>query len=486
MAKKTKQTQSLTKQSVAIYPGYGLVQGNYKVWLEKGDSKFQLQGLPTQVDADSVYIDSFEGPGKVELISSVYRGANLNPSMLQARALGNKVTLHFGSTVPAEQEQAKGRLLNLTGTLPNATAVLDVDGDVRIVPNVVGISLSELPAGLSATPSLAVNVVAEKKGWYQVRVLYKTGGLSWGAQAKWIYDEKASTIDWIGSVKVNNVSGAAYLQAMLKVVAGDAGNQYADGLEAVSFAAAAPAGGARGVVSKMSRQATVQNLGQVKVYSVPGLSNVEEGDRQTLPFLTRHGIPVAREYRVKPVWQWHAQGNRHEHEVRGLFLLKNDDAHKLNLAIPNQNVQVLQRDEDQDLLPSGGGWLPEAIVGEDMKLDAGVEFDLKATRIVKKIESEDGPTKTTGKKDAQVTTKKVSHTRDCVVELFNGKDHEVTFVVEEVLTEGTTFKGKNTLVEVAARQYETRVTVGAGKTESLEFTVVEVEEVEVETEAQTA
>lgn len=480
MAKKSKKTQTLTKLSVAIYPNFGLVQGEYKVWLEKGTNKFQLQGLPVQLDSDSVYVDSFDGPGEVELLGSSYRAANLNAANVQAKSVGGKVTLHHGSTIPAEQERIKGRLLNLTGNLPGATAVLEVEGETQIIPNVQSISVSELPDGLSATPSLAVSAKAEKKGWYVVRLLYKTRGLSWNADVKWVYDRASKTVLWDGSVKVSNASGAAYLDASLKVAAGDAGNQYSDGgFEMAALAAAAPQMAGGGMRSKNTRQVSVQNLGQVKVYGVPGLSNVLEGERQTLPFLTRAGVPVKREYRVRAVHQWHAMGNRHEHEVRGLFLLKNDEEHKLGLPLPASNVQVLHRDaETGELLPCGGGWLTDTAVGQDMKVDVGAEFDLKAVRIVKKTETRDGETKTV----KEVTTKKVYHTRECVVELFNGSDEDAVFVLEEVVGEGVTFKGTHNLTEVAAGSYETRVTVPAGKTESVSFTVEQEEVLVVETE----
>lgn len=480
MSKKSKRTQTLSQLSVAIYPGFGLVQGTYEVYLEKGDNKFQLQGLPTQLDSDSVYVDSFE-PATAELLGSSYRAANLNAQTLQTKAVDGKVTLYHGSTVPSEREHTKGRLLSLSGNIPGATAVIEVDGDVQIVPNVQSISLPSLPDGLSATPSLMVKARAEKKGWYKVRLLYKTRGMSWSADTKWVYNPKAKTVTWDESIKVNNNSGTAYNEAVLRVVAGDVGNQHADfgGLESVAMAAGAPMGG--GARAK-SRSVAVENLGQVKAYKVPELSTIPEGERQTLPFLTRTDVPVEREYRVRPVYQWHAHGNRHEHDVRGMFLLKNDDAHKLGLALPATNVQVMQRSEDSgDLLPTGGGWLTDTAVGEDISFDAGSEFDLKAVRIVKSAKPTDGEVTTIKK----VTTKKVYHTRECVVELFNGKDEEVTFVLEEALTANESFKGEHNLVEVAANQFETRVKVAAGKTESVSFTVVQVEEVEVEAENQT-
>lgn len=487
MANKSKtRAQTLTDLSVAIYPGFALVQGVYKVHLKKGDNKFQLQGLPVHVDADSVYVDSFTGPGNVTLGGTSYRAANLNPLSLQAKALNNKVTLYFGSAVPAEQQQLKGTLLNLVGNLPGGTAVVQIEDDVRVVPNVQSVSFDSLPEGLSNTPSLSVNASAEKEGWYLVRLLYKTRGMSWSADYKWVYDEKSGTIDLEASVKVTNNSGAAYDKAKLKVVAGDVGNgmESASDYESVGLAMAPQMAGGRAAVSKQVKQATTQSLGNVKVYTVPGSNKLEEGERQGLPFLTRAGVPVKREFHAKPFHSWHSYGNRQESKVETVYLLKNDDANKLGVALPGGGVQILQRDEHGDLLPSGSGYAAQLAVNDELKVEAGSDFDLKVTRIVKNLESKDGPPKTTGKKGAKTTTKKVTHTRDCAVELFNGKDRDVEFKLEEVLGEGLTFKGKNNLVQVAAGLYEQRVTVAAGQTATVEFTLVEVEEVEVETESQ--
>lgn len=482
MSKKSKRSQTLTNQSVAIYPGFGLIQGVYKVYLDKGENKFQLAGLPARLDSESLFVDSFTGPGAVELKGSSYRAANLTPSNVQAKAVNHKVTVHHGSTVPSEQKHTKGVLLNLTGNIPGGTAVLEVDGDVQVLTQVQSISLP-LPDGLHNTPSVAIRCTAEKKGWYFVRLLYKTGGMGWNAEAKWIYNRETSSVEWISSVKVVNSSGAAYPGSKLKVVAGDVSmeNAYHD---------AAPAGAGlapeRAVVSKTSarQQVQVQNLGQAKAYVVPGENDVEEGERQTLPFISRQGVPVKVVYHVKPLLQWHNYGNRHEHEVRNVFLAKNDEAHKLALPLPFMSVQVMHRDaESQELLPTGSGYLQASTVGEDLELDSGADSDLKAVRLVKSHSKKEGALKK-ARKGADSTTRKVTHTRECAVELFNGKDHEVTFVVFENLSDGCELQGKNSLVpSKAAGEFESRVTVAPGQTATVEFTVVQVEEVVVELEA---
>lgn len=475
----------LSDLAVTIYPGYALVQGSYPVRLDEGANKFQVEGLPTNYDPNSLYFDTFRGPGEITLGAASYRAANLSPATLLQRSVNKRVTVRYGGTTESEQHEVRGTLVGYTGN----TALLKVPGQgVREIRNVVGYTFGDVPEGLSNTPSLFVGVEASQKGDYLATLLYKANGLNWSADYKWIYDEKAGLVTIDGSVLISNSSGATFPDAQLKVVAGDAGAEPEAYADAMPMAAAASFGG--GLESTRSsrkvRQATNESLGQVKVFTIPVRGTVEEGESQKIPFLVAAGVPVARENRVRAQYQWHhSHGAKAEAPVHTILIFTNDADNKLGSPLPGGSVSVMQRDESGALLKSGGAYMQDVAVGEETKLQTGTDFDLKATRIVadvqraeaiEKLPVEEEPTEgdAAAKKNKKKSVKKVTTTKSCAVEVFNGKPYDVTFVVEEV-TSGDELRldGKHGFTQTAAGQHEQKLTVPAGQKATLSYTLVQ-------------
>lgn len=471
----------LSNLGLTIYPGYALVQGQYPVRLDEGLNRFQVEGLPTNYDPSSLYFDTFAGPGEVTLGPSSYRAANLSPTAMLQRSINKKVTVRYGGTLESEQHEVRGTLVAYAGN----TALLKITGQgVREIRNVVGYTFGDVPEGLSNTPSLFVAVEATEKGDYVATMLYKALGLSWSADYKWIYDEKRGVITWDGSVFINNSSGASFPDAQLKVVAGDAGAEPEMYAESMPMAAAASfGGGLEGTrSSRKVRQATNESLGQVKVFTIPVRGTVEEGESQKIPFFAAADVPVTRENRVRASFGWHhARGARAEAPVHTILIYQNDEENKLGTPLPGGSVSVMQRDSGGSLLKSGGATMQDVAVGEECKLQTGTDFDLKATRIVveldrkeelEKLAKVEGEDEAASKK--RKARKKITTTKTCAVEVFNGKAEPVEFVIEEVTSgDELRFSGEHGFTSEVAGQYEQKLTVPAGEKATLRYTLVQ-------------
>src|SRR5690606_8222204 len=84
---------------------------------------------------------------------------------------------------------------------------------------------STVPANLRERPTLVVKVASDQAGDVPVDLSYLTRGLSWSADyvAELSADEKSVNLN--GWVTLTNMSGIAYEDAKLQLVAGDV-NQY--------------------------------------------------------------------------------------------------------------------------------------------------------------------------------------------------------------------------------------------------------------------
>ena len=503
MTTKNASTNRLQNLTLTIYPGYALVQGQYPVRLNEGRNRFQIEGLPTQYDPGSLYFDQFLGTGDITVGPSSYLAANLTPQALLQRAVNKKVTVRYGGTTEAEQKEVSGTLVGVAGN----TALLKVGRKVREIRNVVGYEYEGVPKGLSNTPSLSVTVDATAPGDYVATLLYKALGFNWNADYKLIYNEEKGTVGWEGSVFVNNGSGAAFPDSAIRVVAGDAGEEpQNDGMRpmAASFSLeSAPMGGAAPRrASKSIRQATSESLGQIKLFAIPVRGDIAEGDSQKIPFFAAAEVPVKRENRVRVGYNWHWNA-RAEADVRTVLLFTNDEANKLGKPLPNGSVSVMQRDAAGVLLKSGGAYMGDVAVGEEAKLETGSDFDLKAVRLVKDSQKSEErialpePQPAVNDTDDEVSAgprmsmsiapqakklrtirKRITTTKQCAVELFNGKTFPVEFVVEEITSDELSFKGSHGFTQTAAGQHEQRVTLAAGQKTTLEYTLVHTQEVD--------
>lgn len=521
MAKKTSSPRSaanrLSNLCLTITPGSALVQGNYPVRLIEGTNRFQIEGLPTQYDPLSLYFDEFVGTGEVTLGPVSYRGANLTQQSLLQKSVNKKVTVRFGGATDAEQQELRGTLVSFQG---NNVCLIKPErgaGKVRELRNVQSYVFDVVPEGLSNTPSLSVEVQATADGDYVARLMFKANGLNWSADYKLIYDEKAGTVNWDASVFLSNSSGASYPDATIRLVAGDTGGEYESmdargGLAAASFAMESAPSPKR--ASRRVNNATSESVGQVKVFSLPGKGNVEEGESQKVPFFTAAGVPVKRENRVSASYGWHARNQTKVPAIVATHLLfTNDTENKLGKPLPSGPVAVMMRDSSGALLKSGGAYLGELAVGEKADLTTGSDFDLKAWRILSKVDKAEellpesksaepvaepneggmpgfepmamspavrhAATPAAPKKPRK---KKVTYTKTCEIELFNGKDYAVEFIVEESLTEDLRFDGEHGFTQTDANKHERTVSVAAGATTKVGYTLVQTEVEEVEEE----
>lgn len=486
MSKKARSKKQLGNLSVSIYQGYALIQGSYPVRLAKGVNQFQLEGFPTSFVPESEHVESFDGPGPVTLKSTTFRPANLNPSTLQSRALNQKVTVRYTNSGEEGEREIKGFLLNLYGD----TAVLKVKGGkIREVRGVTGFDYKSVPEGLANTASLSMTVEAEEAGDYMVHLFYKANSFSWRADYKLIYNEAKGCVDWDASVFARNGSGANFADAMLRVVAGDAGQEanasHLEAMDAMPMAAMAPAGGRS---AKRVHNAQVESAGQVKPYKV-GKATLEDGDNQKIPFFVSGAVPVKRECRVGKMRGWHARGgDKIEQDVRNVFIFQNTTDARLGMPLPGGTVSVMHRGEDGTLLKSGGGRLQDTAVAEEINLDIGADFDLRASRKVADVSKEKGPKLVRkhakpGREDDTPDQQKVFYDKQCHVELFNGKSCAVEVVVEESLDRDCEFHGDHGLTKNGPSDYSTRVTLQPGEKKVICYTIRQTTVEQVEEEA---
>lgn len=377
------QSENPENVEVTIYQAGGLavVREQRRVALIAGPNQVYLEGLPTAYQLNSLTVLDYEGEGELTLGPVSYRAANLDKQRILQASVGRSVVV--------KETLNNGRVTNVGGTLRavlgNELAVERKDNHRLMIVPAAQVELEEMPYGLSATPSLMMLPTATKDGDYKLGLMYEAGGLGWTSRYSAFYDEKAGKLTrFEATVAITNRSGARFLNALLKLLAG-ANYASVDGMqhEAVAFAAAAPMGGAMRKQALRGRSANVESVGDVKVYPLPERVTIEDGETQQVTLFLATDVPVRREYFLSAGGYNNQPGEDADKLPVYLRLrLTNDAASNLGAALPAGEVSILQPDASGAPQKTFTASLQPVAQDEQFKLEFGPSSDIKAERVL--------------------------------------------------------------------------------------------------------
>ncbi len=379
----------------AYQQGPAVIREKRKVGLTDGRSTLQLDGLPLQFVPGSLTVVSAQGAGKFKMISTSFRNANLSLGTILAKAVGSHIVLtedtHRGFVTHT------GKLLHI---VDGRTAVLQEDGDaeaVKLVPITNKVTLTEgLPDGLSALASLVMDVEAASKGNYSLNNLYESEGVNWRPWYEAFYDHDAGKlIRFACYVELTNNSGTDFEDAGIKLIAGanhsvNAQPKHHRGVRAQAMTLeAAPASADFGELhgGGMDYEAAeVESVGEQKMYTLPDIISLENGETQNPALVFATDVPVDHEYHLDAGYY----GARRQGTIEDLpklpikvkLRLKNDSASNLGIALPPGRVRVLEPDSSGQLQKTDSTSVRGHIArNEKFVLELGNPArDIKATR----------------------------------------------------------------------------------------------------------
>jgi len=235
---------------------------------------------------------------------------------------------------------------------------------------------SAVPANLRDRPTLVVKLASQQAGDVPVDLSYLTRGLSWAADyvAELSPDEK--TLNLNGWVTLTNMSGIAYNNAKLQLVAGEV-NQYQPAPPMPMMEAMAADGGLRR--EKMQSEAAFE----YHLYSLDRPTTLKENQTKQVALLAAEQVPVEKKYVLVNVAQLGGnygakvgETERVNAEVR--MKIKNDDASHLGLPLPMGVVRVYKADIDGDAIFVGEDHIKHTPKNEELDLMLGRAFDVTA------------------------------------------------------------------------------------------------------------
>jgi hypothetical protein len=391
--------------------GFALVTETRIVHLPAGRSRLRFEGVADGIEPASAIITGFAG-GVIEK----NRDARLlSPAALVATTLGKPVELLRTIRKTGRTERQTGMLLSDAG----GGAVLKTEQGIE------ALRCSGLPetfsfepvSGLSARPTLSVEVRSPSAQTKQVTLSYLSRGFDWAADYTATLSDDGKRFDLGAWVTLANSNGVGFPSAHTQVVAGRINHEDGEvnpidiggpilaqcwprgstsdtpmilrfervlnlgSMKATAgMPAAAPAMLQESVVVTAQKVAQEQ-LGDLKLYRVPERTTLASRQSKQVRLMDRSSIPVNTVYG--------ADVNVDEDDAASipahrLLRTKNTAANHLGVALPSGSVAVFGAVQGQRLLEHESD-LRDIAVDEDVEINMGESPDVQVTAEKEKV-----------------------------------------------------------------------------------------------------
>ncbi|MDJ0278445.1 hypothetical protein QLH51_16735 [Sphingomonas sp. 2R-10] len=382
--------------------GYALVTETRRITLPRGRAVVRFEGVAGGIIPVSAVIDGLPG-GTVEK----NRDARLlSPVALVDGTLGNRVTLRRtdrGSGVVREEPATivSGPAGGVVVQTASGVEALDCAGLAD------SLKYARIPAGLSARPVLSVTTDSLARRTATVRLSYLATGFDWSAS--YVGTLRGDRLDLFAWTTLANGNGEGFADAEVQVVAGRLNRERVDAVNAAatrlqlrcyplgtttsdlrqeSFEAADE------IVVTAARMAipppppppmeapppppapaAPENLGDVKLYRLPGRTTVAAKGQKQVALLRQDGVAYSRIYRRRVGPGQVIPGGATDIVLR----VKNEKADGLGIALP-AGTTALYAPRGQASLLIGTGTMTDRAEGETVLIGAGSSRQVMVTQ----------------------------------------------------------------------------------------------------------
>jgi len=353
-----------------------LVQDRRPLELDEGVNEVLFSDVAALIDPTSVHFRSRTDPQGTVVWEQNFEYDVVGSSRLLQKYLDQPI-----------------RVLTEDGTLYEGvllSGVSDIilqgdDGGVTVVQRsrVQEFGFPKLPEGLKTKPTLVWLLDAQKAGEHDTGVTYLTSGMSWSANYVVLLGADDESLDLDGWVTLNNQSGASYVDAKLKLIAGDIHRapQADMVVEQMLYKAA--------VEAEMPSQVQERDFFEYHLYEVQRPVTVKDKQTKQIEFVGAAGVPADKFYvydgaRGVSFWGYlntdegyGAQAGNKKVQVMLEFSTSEDG---VDAELPRGAVRVYKEDVDGSHLLVGEDSIDHTPKDEQVRLYIGDAFDIVGER----------------------------------------------------------------------------------------------------------
>jgi len=367
---------------VSQVPGFGVVKDVRTVQLQAGLNELAFEDVAQFIDPTTVSFADLSHPNGTSVLEQNFRFDLVSQEKLLEKYIDSEIGVYVPSGESSEY---------ITGTLMSASGnslVINTAEGLRIV-NGYGssIQLGEIPAGLITRPTLVWKINTDKAGDHQIRTTYQTEGLTWRSDYNLIVNEDETMADIGAWVTLMNLSGMAYHDARLKLIAGDVQRvkpqpPQRQWMARAQFDMAAKAEGFE-----------EKSFFEYHLYTLPRRTDILANTTQQITLfptarnvkveksLVYYGNPQSRYWRGSSPMSNRELGTDSNTKVDVYLSFKNEEANQMGRPLPKGKVRVYKRDTADDTLEFvGEDLIDHTPRNETVLIKLGESFDVVGER----------------------------------------------------------------------------------------------------------
>jgi hypothetical protein len=357
--------QEQTALAVTIYNNdLALVKDQRRVRLVNGDNRLAWRDVSARIQPETALLRSTDG-ARIRLLEQNFDFDLLTPQSLLAKSVGESVRV-FRPPHP------------MTGveSVEQATVLAANDGVVlkfadRVETGIPGrMAFNAVPASLRDRPTLSMWLRHEGVAERTLELSYLTGGLAWQADYVAELSAKEDSLDLNGWVTLTNVSGTAYHNALLQLVAGD-----------VQRVRPEPRPMLRAMTAEAAADVREEALFEYHLYSLDRPTTLLDRQTKQVALLSAQQVPVSKEYLLRGA-DFYYQGQYGDlgRSRPAVFLEFQNQGGSLGVPLPKGVVRVYKRDQTGRAQFIGEDAIAHTPRGEKVRLKLGEAFDITAEK----------------------------------------------------------------------------------------------------------
>lgn len=210
-------SQILGQQSLAVTiynDQFAMVKDVRTIKFDKGQSTLYFTDVSENIQTETVTFKALKNPNSIRVYEQNFEKNLIDQNSILKKYLEKKID------VVAELGDQVRRL---SGTLLSQDSgfILQTDTGIISLNKVAAIDLPAIPDGFFTVPTLNWKVFSTEAQSNTCQVAYRTTGFNWAADYSIVLNNDETKGDIGGWVTIDNNSGKKYVNAKLKLIAGD-------------------------------------------------------------------------------------------------------------------------------------------------------------------------------------------------------------------------------------------------------------------------
>lgn len=343
--------------AVTVYTrDLGYVRETRTLELAGGRDTVRLSDLPERLDFSSLRLVP---AGTARVTRLAYRWDVASGDGFLENAVGRRVSVDTRGDRVTE-----GTLVASDGSW---LVVRADDGSISTLARgaVEAVRLAAPAARLSLRPTLEAVLEEGRRGSSTAELSYLTGGLSWSAEHTVVRRGERDAV-WSAAVTVENTTGRDYVDATLKLVAGEPARPQAPPapmMRAMALDAGIRAAGAPDL--------SEESFSEYHLYTLDRPATLRGREQQSFTLIEPHVVKVAPRYLYR---------GGDPRGVMSQLEIVDSKADGLGLPLPAGRVRFYETDPAGAPQFTGESSIKHTPEGEKLTLEVGAAFDLKAER----------------------------------------------------------------------------------------------------------